>query len=99
MASMNLDHVEAGAFGIACRLRVVVAYAIHLAARDLTGHVHEVVKRKRRRSDKLPIAVRQRLIHAFPAAAGRTLATRVPKLEAELGAALLMYEITDPLPS
>src|SRR5262245_25530877 len=95
---MDLDHVEAGTVGVARGLRVVVADAVHFGARDLARHMHEIVERKRRRCDELPIVVGQWVIHSLPTAPGRTFSPRMAELQAEFRRALLVHEIADALP-
>jgi hypothetical protein len=75
---MDLDHVEVGLAGVARGARIVVADARHVGAGDLARDMHELVERQRGSGNELPVPLRERMVHALPAAPRGALAAGMP---------------------
>ena len=97
MRHVQLEHVEAGRFGVPGGAHEIVPDPVHVGAVHLARRLRFRLVGKRRRRDQIPVAGFQRVVHALPAELRRALAPRMAELHAKLGAGLRVAEIHDAL--
>ncbi len=98
MGKMQFEHVEAGQLGQLCRRDEIIPHGVHVTALHRTRHLAVRQIRDRRGRDQRPIAVFQGLVDALPHQTGRSLASDMRELDADLRRAVLVNEINDPTP-
>ena len=76
----------------------VGGHLVHVGPGHLPRHLVVRPVRDGRRRDQRPVPFGQRLVLAFPQHAGRALPPGVRELDADLGLALPVHEVHDPLP-
>src|SRR6516162_11945302 len=91
---MQFEQVEAGPR----RRHELAPYRQEFRGSELTRRLAARRVGNGRRPADLPVAVRERIVHALPHEPGRALAAGVPELDADPGSAIVVDERGDPAP-
>ena len=98
MRQVQLEQVEPGGVRHAGGADEVGRHLVHVAPGHLPGRLVVGPVGDGRRRDQRPVPLGQRLVLAFPQHAGRAFPAGVRELDADLGLALAVHELHDPLP-